>query len=354
MSGMSRSASWIRLVWATTLASLALGACGGDGPKVPATPAAPAVASPAPSAAPPPPLGAEPTAEPAESVGSAEVAQPASVAGPCSDDMAFVDVEYCPEVERKCLASKTGGPNHLTICSRFAPGTRCNGTPRRERFCIDRYEYPNRAGAHPPVQVSAYDAAALCAEVGKRLCWESEWTAACEGPKHLPFPYGLERSSAYCNIDNPWIAPHLDEAYGSDPRVADRELRRLDQSVPSGAKAGCTSGFGVHDQPGNFDEWVRTEVRRGKGDWAGLKGGAWGHVRNACRPITTSHVPHWYYYFISFRCCADPDPDHLPSGPPVPPPEHDAPVGAEPWQPPTFAMPTHPAARRRGWTPIPP
>jgi hypothetical protein len=36
-----------------------------------------------------------------------------------------------------------------------------------------------------------------------------------------------------------------------------------------------------------------------------LKGGAWGHVRNACRPVTTSHPPDFKYYFISFRCCAD-------------------------------------------------
>jgi hypothetical protein len=39
--------------------------------------------------------------------------------------------------------------------------------------------------------------------------------------------------------------------------------------------------------------------------WAALKGGAWGHVRNACRPLTTSHSPGWTYYFVAFRCCAD-------------------------------------------------
>jgi len=36
-----------------------------------------------------------------------------------------------------------------------------------------------------------------------------------------------------------------------------------------------------------------------------LKGGAWGHVRNACRPVTTSHPPDFTYYFIAFRCCKD-------------------------------------------------
>jgi sulfatase modifying factor 1 len=84
----------------------------------------------------------------------------------------------------------------------------------------------------------------------------------------------------------------------------------------------CAIGPGCHS--GNFDEWVLTEQKRGKGEWAGLKGGAWGHVRNACRPITTSHVPEVTYYFISLRCCRDADPSSsassaLPSKPGDPP-----------------------------------
>ena len=47
--------------------------------------------------------------------------------------------------------------------------------------------------------VSWYDAAALCAEQRKRLCWESEWVTACEGPEKLPFPYGLRRDASACS-----------------------------------------------------------------------------------------------------------------------------------------------------------
>jgi hypothetical protein len=65
------------------------------------------------------------------------------------------------------------------------------------------------------------------------------------------------------------------------------------------------SGFGVHDLTGNVDEWVNAEATYKKSKWAGLKGGAWGHVRNACRPMTTSHAPDFTYYFVSFRCCAN-------------------------------------------------
>src|SRR5690606_11627850 len=142
-----------------------------------------------------------------------------------------------------------------------------------------------------------------------------------------------------CNIDNPWVSPNLDAVHHPDDAVRGPELLRLDQSVPSGSMEGCKSDFGVYDLTGNFDEWVLTEWRRGKGKWAGLKGGAWGHVRNACRPITTSHVPHWSYYFISFRCCKDAPP-------------HEGP-GAPPWKPPPWSPPAHPAGKPvdRGWTP---
>jgi formylglycine-generating enzyme required for sulfatase activity len=77
---------------------------------------------------------------------------------------------------------------------------------------------------------------------------------------------------------------------------------------PSGTRPECKSGFGVFDLTGNVDEWVRADVERKnrRSGVAGLKGGAWGHVRNACRPVTTSHAPDFTYYFISFRCCADP------------------------------------------------
>ncbi len=226
----------------------------------------------------------------------------------CSEGMVRVTHEFCPDLERTCLKKEYERSNHLEICHEFRSGSeRCLSERVRLDFCIDRYEFPNQEGGHPPVMVDFHDARARCAALGKRLCYEREWTAACEGPEESPFPYGWTRSSQMCNIDNRWIEPSLDAIYSKNASIRDRELARLDQSVPSGSQAGCRSGFGVHDLTGNFDEWTLADRLRphAKSKGAALKGGAWGHVRNACRPVTTSHAPEFRYYFVSFRCCGD-------------------------------------------------
>lgn len=271
-------------------------------------------------AAPPPPEDAaeapvpevDPSSAPALGgafVDAVPIAPPSAAApAPCPRGMILVDGTACSQVERTCLDEEKDRTNHIRICHAFAHVTKCVGTEEKRRFCIDEYEYPNEKGAHPPWLVSWYDGEAACQAEGKRLCYESEWVTACEGPERTPFPYGWERDPTACNIDNVYIGPDIDKMYTSDQSVADGELRRIDQSVPSGSLPGCVSGYGVRDLTGNFDEWVtRDAPPESKSKWAGLKGGAWGHVRNACRPVTTSHPPQFTYYFISFRCCRDAD-----------------------------------------------
>ena len=224
----------------------------------------------------------------------------------CPKGMKLVDTDYCTNMQRTCVEEEWSPQNKIVICHRFATKQKCVGHEEHRRFCIDEYEYPNQKGGHPPWMVSWYDAQATCGSLGKRLCYESEWVSACEGPDKLPFPYGHARDNTKCNIDNSWIQPSLPDMYSKDPQTRLIELSRLDQSAPSGELAGCVSGFGVHDLTGNFDEWVTVDQRiDDKSDWAGLKGGAWGHVRNACRPMTTSHPPDFTYYFIAFRCCRE-------------------------------------------------
>lgn len=234
-----------------------------------------------------------------------------SSAPSCPADMVHVHHEFCPDLRRHCARSEYDPANHLTICHRFTRGSQeCRGERRLLDFCIDVYEYPNRKGAHPPVMIDWHEANRLCERENKRLCTESEWVAACEGPEETPFPYGWERSARLCNIDNPWIEPSLRRIYSTDSAIREAELKRLDQGVLSGSMETCRSGYGVYDLTGNFDEWTQADRPRpqARGGPAALKGGAWGHVRNACRPVTTSHAPAFRYYFVSTRCCRDPEP----------------------------------------------
>jgi hypothetical protein len=259
-------------------------------------------------------------------------------ASPCPEDMAFVDTQFCPDVDRECIDMEHEEPNHLQICHAFKHEQHCRTDEQRISFCVDRYEYPNQKGAHPVWMLTWFQAQATCESKGKRLCWASEWTAACEGPEHAPFPYGWERDHTKCNMDNFYMDPIKGKSnflfYSKDKDVAFKELSRLDQSVPSGSLPECTNAFGVFDQPGNLDEWVVSDQPpHEKSKWAGLKGGAWGHVRSQCRPMTFSHEPEFWYYFVSFRCCADAR-------------------GYEPWKPKSDSVPA-PAVEPHDFAPDP-
>ena len=147
------------------------------------------------------------------------------------------------------------------------------------------------------------EAKASCESVGKRLCSDTEWTLACEGPEEHPYPYGngFVRDDAACNIDQPYINPDPARIYSA--KTQDEELARLDQRESSGSRAACVSPYGVHDMTGNVDEWVHNESQSEKPYKSALKGGYWGPVRTRCRPMTTAHDEVFRYYQIGFRCC---------------------------------------------------
>lgn len=66
------------------------------------------------------------------------------------------------------------------------------------RFCIDRYEYPNKSNEYPVVNVDWNKASKICQREGKRLCSQDEWIYACQSAKGSKFPYG----NAYRNFCN--------------------------------------------------------------------------------------------------------------------------------------------------------
>jgi formylglycine-generating enzyme len=223
--------------------------------------------------------------------------------GSCPDGMLEVEGDWCPEVEQKCLRYIDPEGVFPRRCAEFAPTSKCSGKTTKKHFCIDRYEWPNKAGENPVVMKTWYEARDACSNIGKRLCGDSEWTVACEGQERLPYPYGYDRNAEACNIDKPHPDVNEKALGSSDPRVRDAEAKRLWQGEPSGSRASCVSPYGVFDMTGNVDEWVVNES--GQPYKSGLKGGYWGPVRDRCRPETTVHAEGFSFYQIGFRCCAD-------------------------------------------------
>jgi hypothetical protein len=99
------------------------------------------------------------------------------------------------------------------------------------KVCIDKYEYPNKLGAVPQVNVPYTDAQKLCEQQEKRLCTAEEWQWACSGVEAFPYSYGHVFDKAACNTD-----ARIPEA--------------------SGNRSKCTGKFGAMDMTGNVFEWV--------------------------------------------------------------------------------------------------
>jgi formylglycine-generating enzyme required for sulfatase activity len=173
---------------------------------------------------------------------------------------------------------------------------------------MDTYTWPNEKGARPEVMNKFHQAQVKCAAVGKRLCTETEWTLACEGPDMLPFPYGYTRDTNKCHGDVEWDAPDMKKVAQRDPE----ELARLWKGVRNGSQPECVSPYGVADLPGNTDEVTQSESFNEpgfKGKYDSIhSGGPWYKgVRNQCRPKIYTHDEGFYYYFLGFRCCAEAD-----------------------------------------------
>lgn len=265
-------------------------------------PVASATAAPAPSAS----ASAAPSAP-------ASVASSAAPSGPaaCPEGMLLVEGSYCPDLEVKCLEQFYAESNHLWVCLEVQEPTRCLSPKEKEvpmRYCIDKYEFPNRAGERPMVMQNFYQAQVHCAKAGKRVCTEREWTLACEGPARKPFPYGYVRDPKKCNGDHPWDRPDKDKILNRDAQ----ELERLWQGKVSGSQPECVSDYGVHDLPGNADELAASETKflgNPKRNFDNVTtGGPWYYgVRNQCRPKIYTHDESFAYYYLSWRCCAEPD-----------------------------------------------
>ena len=244
------------------------------------------------------PIAPPPEPDAGATVGFTDAAIPtraALVAPPpaCPPEMVLVDGMYCPEVKHECkrYIDEIGAKGYLRRhrCAEFATNPQCKKPREHRRFCIDRYEYSAKEDK-PLVNQSWTMARDTCRDLGKRLCFGSEWAFACEGEAMLPYPYGFERDAKRCNHDRSNLS---------------RRGKLVDYRVKSTDRPKCTSPFGVMNLVGNVDEWVYRDgfIRPWR---SSLRGGWWLAGRNNCRAATTGHDEFYFGPQTGFRCCKDP------------------------------------------------
>jgi hypothetical protein len=308
----------MRRVFALGFLYFSYAACAGS----PAQPETVAMPEPPPSPAPPPsasnapeaPAEPEPSADDAAGKGKTDAATKSTSKNKhdlddsaCPAGMQLVEGEYCSDVDYKCLRQWHDKSNDKIVCEEFEPKSTCVGTKTKKRFCMDTYTWPNEKGARPEVMNRFHQAQVKCAAVGKRMCTESEWNLACEGPEMLPFPYGYVRDTNKCHGDVEWDSPDMNKVAKRDPE----ELARLWKGVRNGSQPECYSPYGVADLPGNTDEVVQSESYNEpgfKGKYDSIhSGGPWYKgVRNQCRPKIYTHDEGFYYYFPASAAAPSP------------------------------------------------
>jgi eukaryotic-like serine/threonine-protein kinase len=148
-------------------------------------------------------------------------------------------------------------------------------------FCMDTYEYPNRAGVLPQVSVTWKQAKDACETLGKRLCTEAQWERACAGKDNKRFPYGPLYDADACNT-----------------RGSTGKERAL---APAGSFPRCVSSEGLVDLSGNAAEWTDTifsssDMTQKGGAFDGAQAESHCTARMRGAPMNSAAS-------LGFRCC---------------------------------------------------
>lgn len=206
----------------------------------------------------------------------------------CSTDMIHVSGMYCSKLEERICIKQA---RDKRFCLEFSDKPiKCLGSEKEVNFCIDKEEFTSVVDGLVPIHnITYFQAETMCANVGKRLCMDYEWTQACEGPKRIPFAQGYNKGNI-CNVD---ISKGI---------VVNKLL--VDYTKPINENPECLSPYGVHNMSGNVDEVV-TKSWGYKPDRTGLKGGYWTQSRNMCRPMTTEHSDFYGSIQTGTRCCKE-------------------------------------------------
>jgi sulfatase modifying factor 1 len=217
---------------------------------------------------------------------------PPSPPFPCPEEMAAVSVE-----QRQVCVDEYEAAIDGHDYARSLDGTDA-GTLRAK---------PAR-GFKPQVNISEVQAERACEAASKRLCTESEWRAACQGPAHLIYPYGNQYVAGACNTGRSSPVEAVLGTVGGrldDPRLAEA----AGGSEPGGAFPKCISAYGVFDLHGNVAEWVSDSSRADDPRFGTFLGGFFAEASEngeGCLYKTTAHFKEYHDYSIGFRCCKEP------------------------------------------------
>ncbi|MBL8612842.1 MAG: SUMF1/EgtB/PvdO family nonheme iron enzyme [Myxococcales bacterium] len=191
-------------------------------------------------------------------------------------------------------------------------------------FCVDVFEFPNKACELPFVWVPPTYAKKLCELQGKRLCAQWEWQLACRGdPAGGPdrrYAYGDKLDLTACHTNKPHRKP-------CNTLAADKAWATCTTDTePAGSFPQCRSRFGVFDLHGNVAEIMMRRDETGA-VVSQLKGSAWFYTEVAHEPgappkpgsfvetypDTCNFDPRWHVesidtawhvnYHLGFRCC---------------------------------------------------
>lgn len=184
----------------------------------------------------------------------------------CPDDMILIEEEFCIDIHEASRPDATEDD----------PGK-------------DSSKALSRAGVIPWTDISQLDAQTACAAAGKRLCYASEWLAACQGPDHGVYSYGDEYEPAACNgID----------AFCETP-VEGCGIEELSfKLVPTGVFPDCTNGYGLFDMNGNVAEWDANPLGHSRGGSYNASDSKTMHRCDSSKIENRQGLPN-----IGFRCC---------------------------------------------------
>lgn len=160
-------------------------------------------------------------------------------------------------------------------------------------------------GAVPQGFINEVQAAAACANAGKRLCTDTEWLRACQGPSGDTYPYGNTVELGVCNdhrAEHPAIEYYGTSASWIYSMLDNACLDEIPLTVdPTGTLPGCVTAEGAYDMMGNLEEWTSTSTGT-------FRGGYFVDTTSngpGCTYVTTAHDTTYWDYSTGFRCCAD-------------------------------------------------